>query len=105
MTNLLAKLLTSTIKNHHKRLFVYKILTDNEFASDTIKKEVYIEKMLNYIHNYLALGNCIVVNLFGGLGNQMLLYAFGKALQIKGYNIIFDASDGNYNFNTPPQIY
>ena len=34
-----------------------------------------------------------MIHLSGGLGNQMYNYTFGKALESKGYDVIFDASD------------
>lgn len=93
MTKLGAKLLTLTIKTPHKRTFVYKFISNNQFAGDTLKREKAIEKLLHYAHNYLTKPNLAVIHLSGGLGNQMYNYTFGKALESKGYDVIFDASD------------
>lgn len=34
----------------------------------------------------------MIVNFGGGLGNQMFVYAFAKALQIEGCEVIIDGS-------------
>ena len=34
----------------------------------------------------------MIVNFGGGLGNQMFMYAFAKALQIEGCEVIIDGS-------------
>ena len=94
MTKFGARLLTQTIKNPQKRHFVYNFLIDNTFANNVLKQKNIAEKQLHYIHNYLAKPKLAIVWIVGGLGNQMYLYAFGKALQSKGYSVIFDA--GHY---------
>ena len=99
MTKLGAKLLTATIKNPQKREFIYKFVTDAQFANHAINRENIVEKQLYYVHNYLSKPNLIVVWLVGGLGNQMYLYAFGKALESKGYSVVFDAKVGGYAKN------
>lgn len=90
MTKLGAKLLTLTIKNPNKRECVYRMLADYTTAYRVMEQNNMIEKCLKYVHNYLNKPNLVIVNLVGGLGNQMLLYTFGKALKTKGYSVIFD---------------
>ncbi len=34
----------------------------------------------------------MIVEMMGGLGNQMFVYAFAKALQIEGCEVIIDGS-------------
>ena len=34
----------------------------------------------------------MLVRLMGGLGNQMFIYAFAKAMSLKGYPILLDAT-------------
>ena len=35
----------------------------------------------------------MIVNFGGGLGNQMFMYAFAKALQMEGCEVIIDGSN------------
>ena len=37
----------------------------------------------------------MVVKLMGGLGNQMFIYAFAKALELEGVEVVIDASSYN----------
>lgn len=90
MTKFGAKLLTYTIKNPTKREIIYRMLMDYTTAYRAMEQNDLVEKMLKYVHNYLDKPNLVIVNLFGGLGNQMFLYTFGKALESKGYSVIFD---------------
>ena len=107
-----AKLLTSTIKNPQKREFIYNMLMDYSFANTAIKQNMSIEWLINCVHNYLSKPNLVVSWLVGGLGNQMYFYAFGKALESKGYSVVFDAGVGGYakngggnrNLSKHPQI-
>lgn len=99
MTKLGAKLLTTTIKNPQKREFIYNMLTKPAFANTAIKQNTSLEWLIHCVHNYLSKPNLIVVWLVGGLGNQMYLYAFGKALESKGYSVIFDGKVGGYAKN------
>ena len=39
----------------------------------------------------------MIVNLSDGLGNQMFMYAFAKALQMEGCEVIIDGSAFNAN--------
>ena len=94
MTKFGAKLLTLTIKNPAKREMIYRMLMDYTIAYRAIKQNDLVEKLLYYKHNYLTKPNLVIIQLLGGLGNQMYLYAFGKALQSKGYSVVFDA--GHY---------
>ena len=96
MTKFGAKLLTFTIKNPQKRKFMYRFLTDYWFANNTLNKENAMEKILHIAHNYLHWNkqNLVIVELGGGLGNQLYGYAFGKMLESKGYSVIFNA--GHY---------
>lgn len=50
------------------------------------------------IKNILQLGNknMLIIKLWGGLGNQMFLYALGKVLKNKGYEVCLDCEI--YNF-------
>lgn len=95
-----AKIISKFIKNPQKREFVYKILTDGNFAESVIERENYIKKLFFYTHNYLKRKNCVVVWIVGGLGNQMYLYAFGKMLERRGYSVIFDCGTYGYAKNT-----
>lgn len=95
-----AKIISKFIKNPQKRDFVYKILTDGNFAESVIERENYIKKLFFYTHNYLKRKNCVVVWIVGGLGNQMYLYAFGKMLECRGYSVIFDCGTYGYAKNT-----
>lgn len=90
MTKLGAKLLTATIKNPTKREIIYRMLMDYTTAYRAMEQNDLAEKMLKYVHNYLDKPNLVIINLLGGLGNQMYLYIFGKALEFKGYSVIFD---------------
>ncbi len=107
MTKFGAKLYTAIIKNKAKRRLVYDILTNTTLADKIIKqgKELEqvllnqqmllshkLEKALYYTQNYLAKPRLVVIFIVGGLGNQMYLYAFGRALQERGHSVIFDAS-------------
>ena len=91
-----AKIISKFIKNPQKRELIYRILSDGGFAEAIIEQKNRIKKLLFYSHNYLTKPNVVVVWLVGGLGNQMYLYAFGKMLQTRGYNVIFDA--GTYRY-------
>lgn len=99
MTKFGAKLLTATIKNPQKREFIYNMLMDYSFANTAIKQNMSIEWLINCVHNYLSKPNLVVSWLVGGLGNQMYFYAFGKALESKGYSVVFDANAGGYAKN------
>lgn len=90
MTKFGAKLLTATIKNPTKREIIYRMLMDYTTAYRAMEQNDLAEKMLKYVHNYLDKPNLVIINLLGGLGNQMYLYTFGKALESKGYSVIFD---------------
>lgn len=37
----------------------------------------------------------LIIKMWGGLGNQMFIYAFGKALESYGYTICFDVEQYN----------
>ena len=91
-----AKIYTAIIKNLTKRQLIYRMLTDSAFSNRVAEQEQNIEQALYYVHNYLTKPNLVVVHLVGGLGNQMNLYVFGKALQHKGFDVVFDARVGGY---------
>lgn len=96
MNSLGAKIYTAIIKNLTKRQLIYRMLTDTAFSNRVAEQEQNIEQALYYVHNYLTKPNLVVVHLVGGLGNQMNLYVFGKALQHKGFDVVFDARVGGY---------
>lgn len=89
-----AKLLTATIKNPLKKELVYRMLMDYTTAYRVMEQNNVAEKLLYYKHHYLTKPNPIVIQMSGGLGNQMSLYAFGKTLESNGYSVIFDG--GHY---------
>ena len=91
MTSFGAKIYTAFIKNSAKKRLIYRMLTDFAFANRMARQSEKAEQMLYYVHNYLAKPKLVVVWLAGGLGNQMYHYAFGRALQNRGYNVVFDA--------------
>ena len=41
----------------------------------------------------------MLIRLVGGLGNQMFIYAFAKAMSLKGYPILLDATYFNENLH------
>ena len=96
MTKFGARLLTLTIKNPQKREFMYRFVTDYRFANNALKEASSIEKILHIVHNYLHCNkqNFVIVELGGGLGNQLYGYEFGKMLESKGYSVVFNA--GHY---------
>ena len=91
MTSFGAKIYTAFIKNPAKKRFVYRMLVDSGSVNALSGQYDKVEQMLYYVHNYLAKPQLAIVCLSGGLGNQMHLYAFGRALQARGHNVVFDA--------------
>ena len=91
MTSFGAKIYTAFIKNPAKKRLVYDILTNPAFVGEIMEQGDRLKKLLHYVHNYLGKSKLVIVSIFGGLGNQMYHYAFGRALQNRGYNVVFDA--------------
>ena len=92
MTSFGAKIYTAIIKNPVKKRLVYRMLMDGAFVNKIVRQGDKVEKMLYYVHNYLTKPKLVIVWLpKAGLGNQMYMYAFGRALQHKGYDVVFDA--------------
>ncbi|MGX3011260.1 hypothetical protein ACWIUD_06850 [Helicobacter sp. 23-1044] len=90
---LASRIFLNQIKDTKKRDFIHKLLNDEYFYQQIFRQNQSVEKLYFYAHNYLPNPRLVVVWIVGGLGNQMYLYAFGRALEKMGYSVIFDASE------------